>query len=188
MGTGLSYHRYGGLSNDYHNVPPRRPGRHRHRSRTGRASARPSGQRCRLRELWAQYLEKLTAEKAIHAAIVPARAAYDAEKVRGDHDSKANRLIWERYGLDRLHDAWNEANERTEETVQAILEEEAEGLFGIVVKIAALPDGDCRDPAHDHEDAIVSALTEIDRLISSTFVSSFSVLHMDEDGEDGAVS
>jgi hypothetical protein len=44
------------------------------------------------------------------------------------------------------------------------------------------------DPAPDHEDAIISALGEIDRLIGTTFVSSFSVhvdVHAyDDDDED----
>jgi hypothetical protein len=144
----------------------------------------------RLRELWAQYLEKFAAERAIDAAIDPARAAYDAEEVGGasaSHLSEANHPLWKKHGLDRLHDAWNAAGELVDETVEAIREEEAEGLFGIGVKLAALPaDGGSRDPVPDHEDAIVSALTEIDRLIGSAFVSSFSV-HMDE-ADDEAVS
>jgi hypothetical protein len=155
------------------------------------ALAAHAGNDVRLRELWAQYLEKFAAERAIDAAIVPTRAAYDAEEVGGaaaNHLSEANQPLWIKHGLDRLYEDWNAAGELVEEIVEAILEEEAEGLFGIGVKLAALPaDGNCRDPAHDHEDAIISALTEIDRLIGSTFVSSFKVLHMDE-VDDGAVS
>jgi hypothetical protein len=66
----------------------------------------------RLRELWALYQEKLAAEQAIQASIMPARAAYDAEEVDGagaSHLSKANQPIWEKHGLDRLYEDWNDA-------------------------------------------------------------------------------
>lgn len=142
------------------------------------ALAHPAGD-ARLRDLWAKYLEHFAAEQAISAAIVPARAAYDAEEIGGpaaSHLSEANRPLWKRHGLDRLYDDWNDAVERVDETIEAIQGEQADGLFGIGAKLAALPsDGNCRDPAHDHEDAIISALTEIDRMIGSTFVSAFSV-------------
>jgi hypothetical protein len=140
----------------------------------------------KLRELWAQYLEDLAAEQAACLQFHTAQAAYDAEVPPrpddvsyGDHDA-AQRPLWIKHGLDRLYSDWNDAGERTDEIVEAIQEEEAEGLFGIGVKLAALPldSSGSRDPAPEHEDAIVSALTEIDRLIGSTFVSAFSV-HVD---------
>jgi hypothetical protein len=146
----------------------------------------------RLRELWAQYLEHLAADQAACLAMAMARAAYDAEEppcppnVLPFHHSEAFRPLWKKRGLDRLFAAWNAAGERADEIVKAIREEEAEGLFGIGVKLAALPvDGNARDDAPDHEDAIVSALSEIDRMIGTTFVSSFSV-HIHNDDESGA--
>jgi hypothetical protein len=136
----------------------------------------------RLRELWAQYLDQVAAERAAHFAIVLPRAAYDAEEppcppnvVLGDHLA-ACRPLWEKHGLDRLYAAWSAAIDRMGETAEAIREQEAEGLFGIGVKLAALPAaGNARDSAPDHEEAILSALSEIDRLIGTSFVASFSV-------------
>lgn len=142
----------------------------------------------RLRELWAQYLDHLAAYLAAHLAIAMPRAAYDAEEppcppdVSPGHHSEACRPLWQKHDLDRLYDAWSAAAERINETVEAIRKEQAEGLFGVGVKLAALPgDGNARDPAPDHEEAILSALSEIDRLIGTTFVSSFSVHVYDHD-------
>jgi hypothetical protein len=109
--------------------------------------------------------------------------------VLSGHHFEACRPLWKKHGLDRLYDAWNAAGEQADETAEAIREEEAEGLFGIGVKLAALPvDGNCRDYAPDHEDAIIAALGEIDRMIGTTFVSSFSVhVYAHDEAEEMAV-
>ena len=99
----------------------------------------------RLRELWAQYLEDLAAEQAVYSVQERARAEYDAElppcppDIRIADHYEAHRPLWEKHGLDRLYEAWNDAGERTDETVKAILEQDAEGLFGVGAKLAALP-------------------------------------------------
>jgi class 3 adenylate cyclase len=159
----------------------------------------------RLRELWAQYLEYLAAELAAHAATESARAAYDAEEppcppdVRIADHLRAQRPLWEKHDLDRLYNIWNEAGELTDATVKAILEQEAEGLFGVGAKIAALPTQDGQDPAFEHERAMRSALSNIDRLIGTTFLAAFALVSKtsadddlyeddDDDGEDEAVS
>jgi hypothetical protein len=101
----------------------------------------------RLRELWAQYLENLAAERAVVAELEPARAAYDAEEppwVPGERRQK-NEQLWKKHGLDRLYEAWNDAHDRMNQAVDAILEQEAEGLFGIGAKLAALPCDNTRD-------------------------------------------
>ena len=157
----------------------------------------------RLRELWAQYLEYLAVELAAHAATESARAAYDAEEPPCppnvlDWHSPAHRSLWEKHGLDRLYDAWNDAGERTDATVKAILEQEAEGLFGVGAKLAALPTQEGQDSSYEHERAIRSALTDIDRLIGTTFLAAFALTSNtsvdddidedDDDDEDEAVS
>jgi hypothetical protein len=49
--------------------------------------------------------------------------------------------------LDRLSEDWSDTVERREEIIKTILKEKAEGLFGVGVKLAALPkDGRCADP------------------------------------------
>jgi hypothetical protein len=162
----------------------------------------------KLRELWAQYLEDLAAEQAAYAAQEQARAAYDAEEPpcpdgvsHGVHFD-AQRPLQEKHDLNRLYEAWNDAGERTDETVRAIREQEAEGLFGIGAKLAALPTQDMQDPAYDHEATIRSALRGIDQLIGTTFLVTFATVSgtsadddlyeesedEDDDGEDEAVS
>src|ERR1700686_2361514 len=115
--------------------------------------AHPAGD-SRLRELWAQYLKDLAGELAARAALDPARAAYDAEEppcpddMSPGHHFEACRPLWKKHGLDRLYDAWNDAGERTDATIKAILEQEAEGLFGVGAKLAALPTQEDQDPAY----------------------------------------
>jgi hypothetical protein len=111
-----------------------------------------------------------------------ARAACDAEQPPcppdvwiSDH-FRTHRPLWEKHGIDRLYATWNDAGERTDETVRAIREQEAEGLFGIGAKLAALPTQDSQDPAYDHEATIRSALRGIDRLIGTTFLVTFATV------------
>jgi hypothetical protein len=151
----------------------------------------------RLRELWAQYLKYLAAELAAHTAAESARAAYEAEEPPcppdvwiADHH-RAQRPLWEKHDLSRLYNIWNDAGELTDATVKAILEQEAEGLFGVGAKIASLPTQDGQDPAYEHERAIRSALSNIDRLIGTTFLAAFALVSktsadddIDEDSED----
>jgi hypothetical protein len=91
---------------------------------------------------------------------------------------------------------------RTDATVKAILEQEAEGLFGVGAKLAALPTQEGQDSSYDHERAIRSALSDIDRLIGTTFLAAFALTsntsaddylyeedaETDDDEEDEAVS
>jgi hypothetical protein len=77
--------------------------------------------------------------------------------------------------------------------MKAILEQEAEGLFGIGAKLAALPTQEDQGHAYDHERTIRSALSNIDRLIGTTFLAAFALVSKtsaddDRDGEDEAVS
>ena len=136
----------------------------------------------KLRELWARYLKDLAAEQAVSAALDPARAAYDAEEppcpddVSPGHHHEACRPLWKKHGLDRLYEAWNDAGARTDAAAKAILEQEAEGLFGVGAKLAALPSQEDQDLAYDQEAAIRSALRDIDRLIGTTFLAAFALV------------
>ena len=119
----------------------------------------------------------------------------------GDHFN-AQQPRWKRHYLDRVYEAWNDVGERTDETVRAIREQEAEGLFGVGAKLAALPTQDSQDPAYDHEATIRSALRGIDQLIGTTFLATFATVsktsaddddyeedaETDDDGDDEAMS
>src|SRR5208282_2212071 len=98
-----------------------------------------------LRRLWSEYRAKTAAEDAAHKKMKPVRAAFDAEyppcpdEVRpGDH-WHAHEWLWKQHGLDVLSAAWNDADAEVRETIATIQSTKAKGLFGVGVKLAALP-------------------------------------------------
>ena len=132
-------------------LSPGRPGRHRHRSRRRRdhtaaaLAALSPAQDVELRLLWSEYLVHADAHAAAQEKQKPARAAFDAEfppcpddVLPGEH-WRAHNWLWRKHGLDHLSDAWNAAGSAMCETAETILQTEAAGLFGIGVKLAALP-------------------------------------------------
>ena len=123
----------------------------------------------------------------------PVRAVFEAELppcpddvVFGDHWF-AHNWLWRKHGLDQLRDAWNDAGSAMCETVEAILQTEAAGLFGVGVKLAALPD---KPDPEDYEDAVAAVLNDIDRLLGSDFAARAASLmehdlELDESPNDG---
>jgi hypothetical protein len=126
-----------------------------------------------LLRLWSEYLARADAHTAAQNEMEPARALYDAEEppcpadVLPGHHWEACQWLWKKHGLDALSDAWNNAGEAMEETIEAIRDTEASGLLGVLVKFLALPP-DAEQP--DYEEAYDSALTDINRLLGSNFV------------------
>jgi hypothetical protein len=100
--------------------------------------------------------------------------AFDAEfppcpdDVLPGHHWRAHKWLWRKHGLDRLNDDWNAADSAMRETIAAILRSPAEGLFGIGVKLAALPND---YDAEDCVDAAAAVRRDIDRLIGSNFAA-----------------
>ena len=134
-----------------------------------------------LRDLWSEYLSCADECAAAEDNYALARNAYDTElppcpdDVRpGDH-SRAHKWLWNNHGLEVLNHAANDTHERLRGVVEKILKAEATGLFGIGVKLAALPptaflDGSGGLDPEDHVDAIASVLNDINRLIGTDFV------------------
>jgi hypothetical protein len=125
-----------------------------------------------LRRLWSEYLDRLAEYDTMDEKVSVARAAYDAELppcpdnvVAYDH-WRAFKWLWDKYGLDPLCDAWNEASNRVDETVEAIQRAPAESLFGIGVKLTALA---TQHEEWDLQEATQATLTDIDRLIGGDF-------------------
>ncbi len=135
-----------------------------------------------LRDLWSEYLVRAAAYDAVSEKYNPARAAWEAEfppcpddVVPADH-SREYRWLWDKHGLEVLCDAINEAGDRMHDVIEKILATKATGLFGIGVKLAALPSncrlGDSRssDP-QDYIESVASVLSDINRLIGTDFAS-----------------
>lgn len=141
---------------------------------------RGTGDDAELRRLWSEYLSRADAYAAAHEKYAPARAAFDAELppcpddvLPGDHWD-AHKWLWQKHGLGPLCDAWNETDAKIYETIATILQTEAEGLFGIGVKLSALPaDTDYVDTT-DYENAIKSVLDDIDRLLGRAFAKRYA--------------
>ena len=125
-----------------------------------------------LLRLWSEYLARAAPHTAAQKEIEPARALYDAEEpacpddVLPGHHFEDNQWLWKKHGLDALYDAWNNAGEAMGETIEAIRDTEATGLLGVLVKFLALPPD---TEAEDYEESYFSALTDIDRLLGSSF-------------------
>jgi hypothetical protein len=144
--------------------------------------AAPASGDSELRRLWSEYLMHADAYAEALEKYEPARAAFDAEYSRcprnvswGHHFEP----LWEKHGLEPLDAARNAADDETNETIAAIRRAQAEGLFGVGVKLAALPN-EC-DP-EDYEEAIAAALQDINRLIGSDFE-----IIVDDEDDDAAV-
>ena len=128
----------------------------------------------KLRRLWSRYLKQVADYQAACQKYGPARAAFDAELppcpedvVPGDH-WQAHQWLWSKRGLDPLCDAWNAAYDAVGKTVKAIQRTKAESLFGVGVKLTALP---MEYEEEDCKDAMKSTLDDIDRLLGSDFAA-----------------
>jgi hypothetical protein len=134
----------------------------------------------KLRELWAQYLERVEACDRAYAAMRPARAAFDAQvppcpehMLPGEYWA-AQQPLWLKHNLEELSTAWTVASDERRMIRERILAERADGLFAIGAKLAALAWND-PDKQH-HEEAIASVLGDIDRMIGTEFASVFQAL------------
>jgi hypothetical protein len=125
-----------------------------------------------LRRLWSEYLSHVSAYAVAEEKYKPARAAFDAElppcpeDVLLGHHWSAHNWLWQKHGLDPLYDARDAVASAMHETIATILHTEAEGLFGIGVKLAALPN---HWDAQDCVDAVAAVQQDIDRLIGTNF-------------------
>ena len=78
-------------------------------------------------------------------------------------------------------------------TIAAILSTKAEGLFGVAVKLSALPEGARHGDEADIVEAVAGVLEDIDRLLGSDFSPRFNEICDPGDcnrtwqGEDEAV-
>jgi hypothetical protein len=134
-----------------------------------------------LRNLWSEYLVLADARDKVAQKYATARASYDAERppcpdgvLPGDHH-RAYEWLWQKHGLEQLWDAADAAHDRMDDIVKGILCVEATSLFGIGVKLAALPgsyslsEGRSNDP-EDYVESVASVLSDINRLIGTDFV------------------
>lgn len=128
----------------------------------------------KLRQLWAKYLSQVATERAVYEKFRLARAAYkDAAPPRPDgvdygHHYDTLLPLRVHYGVERLYDAWNAVAEPVCETIKEIQAIEADTLFGIGVKLAAVPHFD--DPQVSAS-AAIAALEDIDRSLGTGFAS-----------------
>jgi hypothetical protein len=146
------------------------------------------------RNLWCEYLVHEAAYEAAQEKYVPTRAAFNAElppcpdDVLPGHHWKAHQWLWNKYGLDALRDALCDADNRMGAIVEEILKAEANSLFGIGVKLAALPSGDCLHESHHdpqgYVDAAASVLSDINRLLGTDFVSTQNEDEWEEEQEE----
>jgi hypothetical protein len=139
-----------------------------------------SGSDVVLRDLWSDYLECAAACDAAEDSYALARDAYETklppcpDDVHPIDHRRAHKWLWNKHGLEVLNHAAN-AHERMHGVVEKILNAEATGLFGIGVKLAALPptvflDGSGDLDPEDYIEAIASVLNDINRLIGTDFV------------------
>jgi hypothetical protein len=147
------------------------------------AATEISGSDRELRRLWSEYLAIVPALEALEAEYAPARAAFDAEMppcpvdVRmGDH-FEANQWLWRKHGLDELSDKRHSIDTAIRETIAAILGTRAEGLFGLAVKLSALPVGEYEEAGYDLVEASALVLEDIDRLLGSNFGARFGEIY-----------
>jgi hypothetical protein len=126
-----------------------------------------------IRRLWSEYLIYADAYAAAQEKYEPARAAFDAEyppcpdDMLSGHHWEACKPLWHKHGLEEIWDARNAADCAMRATIADILRTEAEGLFGIGVKLSSMP-ADCEQ--EDHEEAITAVLDDINRLLGTAFV------------------
>jgi len=76
--------------------------------------------------------------------------------------------LWKKHGLEALYVARDTVySAMLHETIPAILRTKAEGLFGIGVKLAAMPTDDV--DGDDYAAAVMSVQKDIDRLLGTNF-------------------
>jgi hypothetical protein len=133
-----------------------------------------------LRQLWSEYLVVAEACNAVAEKYAIARAAYEAELPPcpddvslADHYDN-HEWLWQKHGIDPLSDAANDAHDKMRDMVRRILGVEACSLFGIGVKLAAVPAGIRLDEgrscdAGDYGENVASVLANINRLTGSNF-------------------
>jgi hypothetical protein len=132
-----------------------------------------------LRGLWSEYLAVLAADEVSDTNYQRARAAYDAEEppcpegVLLGHHFENCRWLWRKHRLDELTDKCTSTDAAIRLTVAAILRARPQSLFGIAVKLSALP-LHAEDDAQDSFETIGSVLEDIDRLVGSTFGTRFA--------------
>jgi hypothetical protein len=146
------------------------------------ATAEIGGPDKELRRLWSEYSALAAADDALLSRYTPARAAYDAEESPCPEDvSPGNHFrdcqpLWDKHGLDELVDQRNSLDTAMREKIAVILNTEAEGLFGIAVKLSALPDC-AREDTEDWTEATAVVLEDIDRLLGSDFGARFCEIY-----------
>jgi hypothetical protein len=148
----------------------------------GAATETITGPDRELRRLWSEYLTLIAADDAVMAKYTPAHTAYEAELppcpegvLPGDH-LRAHESLWRKHGLDKLWDQRNSIDTAQRETIAAILSTKAEGLFGIAVKLSAMPDGAQYDQ-EDWTEATAVVLDDIDRLLGTDFGTRFCEIY-----------
>jgi hypothetical protein len=136
------------------------------------AALQSSDEDAALRHLWSDYLAYAKAYEAAQVKYKPVRKAFDAEFPpypdnisMGQHWSN-HRWLWEKYSLDLITDDLEVADKGMRDTIAKIFEADATGLFGIGVKLAAVP---WQYDPEDCVEAMASAISNINRLIGSDF-------------------
>jgi hypothetical protein len=132
-----------------------------------------------LRRLWSEYCSHKTAYLAAYQKYMPCLAAFDAElppcpeDVLPGHHWQAHQWLWEKRGVEESYRAMDAASTAMSETVDAIQNTHAEGPYGIGVKLAALKSGPMHGQvggdSEDREEAVISALGDIDRILGASF-------------------
>ena len=142
-----------------------------------------------LRRLWAQYCVELDAYDAAAAVHALRRAALDDElqsfyamDCKGDkyapwggwqdwrdaHDA-AMKKSWRKHKVGGPWRTMNKCADNCRKTAAAIREIEAQTLFGIGIKLVALPARVGELDTEDYVDALQSALPDLDKLCGGTF-------------------
>jgi hypothetical protein len=135
-----------------------------------------------LRRLWSEYSALAAADDALLLKYTPARAAYDAEEPPCPEDVSPGahftncRPLWLKHGLDELVDKRHSIDTAMRDTIAAILSTKTEGLFGVAVKLSALPDG-AREDTEDWKETTAVVLEDIDRLLGSDFGARFCEIY-----------
>ena len=137
-----------------------------------------------LRALWAQYLEQAAQLRELRTIIDPGEAAFNAQHTppwdfpaghfltakaahdygdewRGAREAAANGSDW---GAAR--DEWERVSSEHWRIMETIRATSAETLFGLGVKLAAMPEA---DQEQNYIDALHAALADIDRLTGGDF-------------------
>lgn len=127
-----------------------------------------------LRALWAEYQSQVPIVESTYANYKRARDPFEVEMPRADEipdwderTAEWNRL-WTKHGLEPLNDAWNRASDRLTATVGRIQAAKATTLFGIAVKLVALPLSNFSPDDCDYDDAVRSTVSDLDTLLGTT--------------------